>query len=302
MIEINEIYNKTCEEGLLQIDDKSIDFVCIDSPYTDGVNSKNDVLKNHKIQTKLDILAITKEHFRVLKNDSFYALFGMMPTILAWYNAAIESGFKFKQEIIWCKRDAPVSVRLNKVHESIFIFTKGEQSWYNYKDKYADIKISDTLFGLYNIESVFRELSYWISVAKGNNVSDGSNRNVSKKRNDGFYDFIEDMSNGASFGKSAGEIKLNTIWSFLPENKTKKNANNTNHPTCKPIKLLERLIKLCTPEDPNIIVLDSFMGSGTTALACQNTKRNFVGFEIDKDYFEICNKRLFDNTQQTKMF
>ena len=40
------------------------------------------------------------------------------------------------------------------------------------------------------------------------------------------------------------------------------------------------------------VVLDPFMGSGSTAIACVNTKRNFIGFEINKDYFDVSQKRI----------
>lgn len=62
------------------------------------------------------------------------------------------------------------------------------------------------------------------------------------------------------------------------------------HPTPKPIQLVRRLILNATNE--NALVLDPFMGSGTTAVACKQTKRNFVGFELSKEYCDICNKRL----------
>lgn len=62
------------------------------------------------------------------------------------------------------------------------------------------------------------------------------------------------------------------------------------HPTQKPVKLLEYLIKTYTNESD--LVLDSCMGSGSTGVACINTKRNFIGFEIDKYCFEIAAERL----------
>jgi site-specific DNA-methyltransferase (adenine-specific) len=62
--------------------------------------------------------------------------------------------------------------------------------------------------------------------------------------------------------------------------------------------LLERLIELCTPEDKDILVLDCFLGSGTTALACQNTNRNFIGFELDQDYYKICIDRIEKNRKE----
>lgn len=62
------------------------------------------------------------------------------------------------------------------------------------------------------------------------------------------------------------------------------------HPTQKPVNLLEYLIKTYTNEGE--IVLDNCIGSGSTAVACMETNRNFIGFETDKNYFEIANKRI----------
>jgi len=62
------------------------------------------------------------------------------------------------------------------------------------------------------------------------------------------------------------------------------------HPTQKPVELLEYLIKTYTNE--NETVLDNCMGSGSTGVACINTNRNFIGYELDEKYFEIAEKRL----------
>ena len=71
------------------------------------------------------------------------------------------------------------------------------------------------------------------------------------------------------------------------------------HPTQKPVALFEYLIKTYTNEGET--VLDNCMGSGTTAIACMNTERNFIGFELDGDYYELASKRISkhaeDNTQ-----
>jgi site-specific DNA-methyltransferase (adenine-specific) len=65
---------------------------------------------------------------------------------------------------------------------------------------------------------------------------------------------------------------------------------NKVHPTEKPIKLMEFYIKNSTNE--NELILDPFMGSGTTGVACKNLNRNFIGIEIQKDYFKIANERI----------
>lgn len=62
------------------------------------------------------------------------------------------------------------------------------------------------------------------------------------------------------------------------------------HPTQKPVALLEYLIKTYTNE--NEVVLDNCMGSGSTGVACVNTNRNFIGIELDPNYFEIAKKRI----------
>ena len=64
----------------------------------------------------------------------------------------------------------------------------------------------------------------------------------------------------------------------------------TLHPTQKPVKLLEYLIKTYTTEGE--VVLDNCMGSGSTGVACRNLNRRFIGIELDKAYFEIAKNRI----------
>jgi site-specific DNA-methyltransferase (adenine-specific) len=72
---------------------------------------------------------------------------------------------------------------------------------------------------------------------------------------------------------------------------TKQGSNNKFvHPTQKPVALLEYLIKTYTLE--NETVLDFTMGSGSTGVACVNTNRNFIGIEMDENYFNIAEKRI----------
>ena len=66
--------------------------------------------------------------------------------------------------------------------------------------------------------------------------------------------------------------------------------NGKLHPTQKPVALLEYLIKTYTNEGET--VLDNCMGVGSTGVACINTGRNFIGIELDKQYFEIAEKRI----------
>lgn len=70
----------------------------------------------------------------------------------------------------------------------------------------------------------------------------------------------------------------------------KVNPNKMVHPTQKPLGIIQRLIEKFSNEGD--IVLDPFLGSGTTAVACVNTNRHYIGFELGKDYYDIACKRL----------
>ena len=65
---------------------------------------------------------------------------------------------------------------------------------------------------------------------------------------------------------------------------------NKTHPTEKPIDLMRILIENST--QPNEVVLDPFMGSGSTMIACLNTNRKGIGIELDKHYFDVAQKRI----------
>ena len=74
------------------------------------------------------------------------------------------------------------------------------------------------------------------------------------------------------------------------------NVENKNHPSEKPIKLMKILIKNSTNEQDK--VLDPFMGSGSTGVACINTNRNFIGIELDEKYFNIAKERINNTVRE----
>ena len=75
-----------------------------------------------------------------------------------------------------------------------------------------------------------------------------------------------------------------------PKTIQKFNRDRGYHPTQKPVALLEYLIKTYTNEGDT--VLDNCMGSGSTGVACINTNRNFIGYELNEEYFNIAQNRL----------
>lgn len=79
-----------------------------------------------------------------------------------------------------------------------------------------------------------------------------------------------------------------------------KDKKSFKHPTIKPLNIIETIIKNSSNE--NDIVLDCFMGSGTTAVACINTKRKFIGFEYNEEYYNIANSRVASVRNQLNIF
>jgi|SRR3990167_1987338 len=87
---------------------------------------------------------------------------------------------------------------------------------------------------------------------------------------------------------SKGKRKINNP--ETPDILKAKRMRNINHPCPKPIDLLARFIENSTNEDD--VILDNFIGSGTTAIASKLLKRNFIGIELNPDYVKLVEQRL----------
>lgn len=98
------------------------------------------------------------------------------------------------------------------------------------------------------------------------------------------YNNFKCMENGQQYNRVYNEKYPTTLIQF------DKVRRGGKHPTQKPVVLLEYLIKTYTLE--NETVLDFTMGSGSTGVACLNTNRNFIGIELDEEYFKIAEERL----------
>lgn len=88
--------------------------------------------------------------------------------------------------------------------------------------------------------------------------------------------------------KIYGTYETKRKWYVTPTNKADK--DKYGHPTIKPVNILQNLIVNSSKE--NDVVLDCFMGSGSTGVACIQSNRNFIGIEIDKNYFDIAKERI----------
>ena len=87
-----------------------------------------------------------------------------------------------------------------------------------------------------------------------------------------------------------GGKQMKSVWTFTAPKNSEKTFGK--HPTQKPIDLLNRIIKASTNKGD--IVLDPFLGSGTTAVSCVLNNRKYIGIEKEKEYFELAKKRVED--------
>lgn len=88
--------------------------------------------------------------------------------------------------------------------------------------------------------------------------------------------------------KVYGSFDTKRTWYVTPLNQSDK--KKYGHPTVKPLSILENLV--VNSSQKGEVVLDCFMGSGSTGVACLNTNRNFIGIELDEGYFKIAKERI----------
>lgn len=101
---------------------------------------------------------------------------------------------------------------------------------------------------------------------------------------------VDGKKSGSVYGDWQGGHRMSVPKLRNPRSVQRFNIERGHHPTQKPVALMEYLIRTYTNEGDT--VLDFTMGSGTTGVACVNTGRNFIGIELDPDYFAIAEKRI----------
>lgn len=102
------------------------------------------------------------------------------------------------------------------------------------------------------------------------------------------YDLMKEINNGK---------QMKDVWDGSLTAKSEKTFGK--HPTQKPLYLIERIILASTKE--NDVVLDPFMGSGTTGVVCKQLSRKFIGIEKDSSFIELSKNRIENTTQQIRL-
>lgn len=283
------LWQGDCLELMKDIPDGSIDAIVADPPYK--------YLKNQKLETEWDEDAVFEQWNRILSEKGFIVIFGRGESFYRWNTKLINMGFNFKEEVIWNKRytSSPMTPVL-RVHETVSILTK--------KGKVNRSKIpylESNQFDLYKIQNdlgVIRSAlnkhekfeRIWSFLQTNNlNYADGD------YHPNGFSTTIANIKDAPRYLVTTKSIITGKYEQSIME--VKRDGRKTIvHPTQKPVRLMERLISLVS--DEGSAVLDPFMGSGSTGVAAINTGRNFIGMELDEEYFEIAKNRILETNEE----
>lgn len=284
-----ELIQGDCLEKMKDISNRSIDCILTDPPYL--------YLKNQKFDKPFDENIYFSEVKRVLKDDGFIVLFGRGASFYRWNTTLSNLSFNFKEEIIWEKeRNTSPFQRLLRVHETISIYSKGNGIINKCRVPYLQQK-------KYNIESIVNDIKRLKVILNNfnelNEVENFLSKNIIELNREKTSKYETTAPSCKSYSRCvavANIIKNGVIEKDII--KVEREYYKMLHPTQKPVRLLERLLNLTTKE--NDIVLDSFMGSGSTGVACVNTNRNFIGIELDENYFNIAKERIEKELKEKK--
>lgn len=202
------------------------------------------------------------------------------------------AGWYLRQDIIWHKPNPmPESVtdRCTKSHEYIFLMSKSEKYYYDYQS--IKKKMVDSSFDLLSQNVEFQEGSNRVPgkangkmKAVGQYVGGNKHKNLEIPGQTVNTIHATRNSNGQEWSNDDGLANKKSVWTVTTR------PYSEAHFATFPERLIIDCIKAGCPE--NGIVLDPFMGAGTTALVARKLNRNFIGFELNAEYIKIANKRL----------
>ena len=258
MIELNRLYNEDCLEGMKRIPDGSVDLTVTSPPY-DNLRTYNGNIEQWSFEK---FQAIAKELYRVTKQGGVVIWIVADATIKGSETGTsfrqalhfMDCGFNLHDTMIWNKQNCSSIGSLNR-YENTFEYM---------------FVLSKSTPKAHNI------------ICDKPNKRAGELQCGSIRQKDGT------VRKTSQYGKRkiAEYGRRQNVWNVFPV----KSAKERLHPAPFPEQLANDHILSWSNEGD--AVLDPFMGSGTTAIACINTNRNYIGFELDKHYCEIANERI----------
>lgn len=283
-----QIYNIDCQVALKNLDDESIDFIITDPPYfIDGMDEKwNDInLKNKvkksgvigglpvgmkfdknqgkKLQEFMQRIAV--DFFRVLKPGGFCIVFSQARLYHRMAMSFDVVGFEIRDMLTW-KYEGQAKA-FSQLH-----FIKKDKSLSQIQKQALIEEMKDL-----KTPQLKPQIEPMVLAQK---PKIGTFVQNWQKYKLGLINSKESLD-----GKFAGNVI-----EIAKQVRKKESEEKIPHLTPKPVKLITHLIRLFTQE--NQVVLDPFLGSGSSAIAALQNKRKFIGFEIEKSYFEFAKNRI----------
>lgn len=253
----NKVIHMDCVKGMKQVPDNSIDLAIFSPPY--------DQLRTYEDNPEFDLHATGIELYRILKEGSICAIviqdqtkdFGKsltsFRTTLDWCD---NIGFKLFECCIYHKNGTEGAwwkQRFRVDHEYILLFLKGKKPSYFNKEP---LKIPSKHGG---------------------------------KMMTGFATRKSDGTTNPSITKKINKMKCRgTVWDYMMAGD--KDSIKREHPAPFPDQLPYDIIQCFCPEDG--LVIDPYIGSGSTAVGAIHSKRNFIGFDLYQKYIDIAKKRI----------
>ena len=279
-----KIVHSDCLLTLDKIESSSVDCIITDPPYfLDGLESNWNLEKLHQLKDKAKVIGglpvgmkfdpqqgkrlqefmslVAQNLFRVLKPGGFFLCFSQGRLYHRMVMAIEEAGFEIRDMIIWKKTGQAKAFSQDHFVKKMKISEKEKEailkSLANRKTPQLKSESEPIVLAQKPKEGTF--INNWIKWETGL-------INIDKSLNGNFPSTIMDVRK--------------------PTSKERK----INHMTLKPVKLIENLALIFSKK--NQVILDPFMGSGTTGIACLNTDRKFIGIEINDYYFSLAESRL----------
>ena len=255
---IHEIRKEDCISGMKKIESESVDIIICDPPYNIGKDFGNNSDKQDMETYLLWCDEWIRECIRILKPKGTLYIYGFSE-ILSFIRVRIQIHVRW---IIWhyTNKVVPSLHFWQRTHESILCCSKDNKPVFNRDD----------------VREPYTETFLKNAAGKKRKPTVGRFSNGEKETT---YTAHE---NGAL---PRDVIKISTLAGGAGK------KERVNHPTQKPLALCEKLIKASKNKDSTLLVVP-FAGSGSECVAAKKENINFIGFEINQDYIDICHERL----------
>lgn len=297
-----------CMEEMKKLEDESVDLILTDPPYGTikglrTVGESGVPNKRNEWDKVVDIPTMLEEFHRVLKPNGRALIFGNNGYTHELRNHS-NTHMKYTYPLYWVKNrfGSPIAAKIAPLGyvEDITVFSK--QFGKNTKQREYMKKVFEyigedrkeiseqTGLSVSVISSCWYKMKHFRTPTERTYTRLVEEFNLEEMEEFMTYKQLqllkEKESPKAVFNIPEGKGHVPNIFEIAKDNY----GGNSFHPTQKPVELMKQLIELYSNEGD--VVLDAFMGSGSTGIACIQTDRKFIGIELDEEYFNISKNRI----------